>query len=126
LVTLRSGVLPRWVGAVALIGAVGFSIAFLTTLDGTADGSVFGYGFFPGIVALVTWSVATSITRYRDRTRWRRNPQLGRPTRSRPRPAHKMITAWRSPAANSAARSGGGGGSSRRKDGATPAICQDR
>jgi len=29
LVTLRSGVLPRWVGAVALIGAVGFSIAFL-------------------------------------------------------------------------------------------------
>jgi hypothetical protein len=65
LVTLRSGVLPRWVGAVALIGAVGFSIAFLTTLDGTADGSVFGYGFFPGIVALVTWSVATSITRYR-------------------------------------------------------------
>jgi hypothetical protein len=56
---------PALVGAVALIGAVGFSIAFLTTLDGTADGSVFGYGFFPGIVALVTWSVATSITRYR-------------------------------------------------------------
>jgi hypothetical protein len=65
LVTLRSGVLPRWIGGVALIGAVGFSIAFLTTLDGTADGSVFGYGFFPGIVALVTWSIATSITRYR-------------------------------------------------------------
>lgn len=65
LVTLRSGILPRWIGAVALIGAVGFSIAFLTTLDGTADGSVFGYGFFPGIVALVTWSVAISITSYR-------------------------------------------------------------
>jgi hypothetical protein len=65
LVTLRSGILPRWIGAVALIGAVGFSIAFLTTLDGTADGSVFGYGFFPGIVGLVTWSVATSITSYR-------------------------------------------------------------
>jgi hypothetical protein len=65
LVTLRCGVLPRWIGGVALIGAVGFSIAFLTTLDGTADGSVFGYGFFPGIVALVTWSIATSITRYR-------------------------------------------------------------
>lgn len=65
LVTLRSGVLPRWIGAIALIGAVGFSIAFLTTLDGTADGSVFGYGFFPGIVALVTWSVAASIATYR-------------------------------------------------------------
>ena len=38
---------------------------FLTTLDGTADGSVFGYGFFPGIVALLTWSIATSIATYR-------------------------------------------------------------
>ena len=65
LVTLRSGVLARWTGVVALIGALSFSITFLTTLDGTADGSVFGYGFFPGVVALVTWSVATSITRYR-------------------------------------------------------------
>ena len=65
LVTLRTGVLPRWIGAVALVGAVGFSIAFLTTLDGTADGSVFGYGFFPGIVALVTFSIATSIARSR-------------------------------------------------------------
>jgi len=50
---------------VALIGAVSFTITFLTTLDGTADGSVFGYGFFPGVVALVTWSIATSIARYR-------------------------------------------------------------
>jgi len=65
LVALRSGFLPRWLGAVALIGAVGFCIAFLTTLDGTADGSVFGYGFFPGIVALVIWSVWFSITSYR-------------------------------------------------------------
>jgi hypothetical protein len=50
---------------VALIGAMSFTITFLTTLDGTADGSVFGYGFFPGVVALVTWSIATSIARYR-------------------------------------------------------------
>ena len=45
----------------ALVGAVSFVITFLTTLQGTADGSVFGYGFFPGIVALLTWSIATSI-----------------------------------------------------------------
>ena len=40
-------------------------ITFLTTLQGSADGSVFGYGFFPGIVALLTWSIATSIASYR-------------------------------------------------------------
>ena len=65
LVALRTGVLPRWTAAVALIGAVSFVITFLTTLDGTADGSVFGYGFFPGVVALLTWSIATSIATYR-------------------------------------------------------------
>jgi hypothetical protein len=65
LVALRSGVLPRWTALVALIGAVSFTITFLTTLDGTADGSIFGYGFFPGVVALVIWSIATSIVRYR-------------------------------------------------------------
>jgi succinate dehydrogenase/fumarate reductase cytochrome b subunit len=66
LATMRTGILPRWTGVVAFIGAVGFSITFLTTLDGTADGSVFGYGFFPGVVALVTWSIATSVARYRS------------------------------------------------------------
>jgi hypothetical protein len=65
LVVLRTGVLGRWIGVVALIGAVSFTITFLTTLDGTADGSVFGYGFFPGIVALVIWSIATSIAGFR-------------------------------------------------------------
>ncbi|HKO26343.1 MAG TPA: hypothetical protein VJU80_02715 [Solirubrobacteraceae bacterium] len=65
LATMRSGVLARWTGVVALIGAVSFSMTFLTTLDGTADGSVFGYGFFPGVVALVTWSIATSVASYR-------------------------------------------------------------
>ena len=65
LATMRSGVLARWTGVVALIGAVSFSITFLTTLDGPADGSMFGYGFFPGVVALVTWSIATSVATYR-------------------------------------------------------------
>lgn len=65
LVALRTGVLPRWTAVVALVGAVSFVITFLTTLGGTADGSVFGYGFFPGIVALLTWSIATSIASYR-------------------------------------------------------------
>jgi hypothetical protein len=27
---------------------------------------VFGYGFLPGILTLVIWSIATSIARYRE------------------------------------------------------------
>jgi hypothetical protein len=65
LLALRTGVLPRWTAVVALMGAISFTITFLTTLDGTADGSIFGYGFFPGIVALITWSIATSLGAYR-------------------------------------------------------------
>jgi hypothetical protein len=63
--TLRTGVFARWTGIVALVGAVSFLITFLTVLDGTTDGSPFGYGFFPGVVALVTWTIATSIARYK-------------------------------------------------------------
>jgi hypothetical protein len=59
-VTLRTGVLARWTGIVALIGAVAFLITFLTVIDGTGDGSVFGYAFFPAILSLVTWTIATS------------------------------------------------------------------
>ena len=59
--TLRSGVFPRWTGIVALIGAVAFLITFLTLIAGTGEDSVFGYGFLPGILALVIWSIATSI-----------------------------------------------------------------
>ena len=66
LLALRTGVFARWTGIVAVIGAVSFPVAFLTVLDGTTDGSPFGYGFFPGIVALVTWTVATSISTYRS------------------------------------------------------------
>lgn len=65
LLTLRTGVLARWTGIVALIGAVGFLITFLTVIDGTTDGSPFGYAFFPAIVSLVIWTAATSIARYR-------------------------------------------------------------
>lgn len=65
LLTVRSGPFPRWTGIVALIGAAAFTITFLTLIDGTGKDSVFGYGFLPGILALVTWSVATSIARYR-------------------------------------------------------------
>jgi hypothetical protein len=65
LLTLRTGVLARWTGFVALIGAVAFLITFAALLTGTGETSVFGYGFFPGILALVIWSIATSIAGYR-------------------------------------------------------------
>jgi hypothetical protein len=68
-VTLRTGVFARWIGVLALVGAVSFLVTFLTILDGTTDGSPFGYGFFPGVVALVAWTIATSIARYRAVTR---------------------------------------------------------
>jgi succinate dehydrogenase/fumarate reductase cytochrome b subunit len=65
LVTLRSGVFARWTGVVALIGAVSFLVAFAAILSGLGEDSVFGFGFFPGVLALVIWSIATSIARYR-------------------------------------------------------------
>ena len=65
LLTLWTGVFPRWTGIVALIGAVCFLITFLTVLDGMTYGSVFGYAFFPAILSLVIWTAATSIARYR-------------------------------------------------------------
>jgi hypothetical protein len=66
LLTLRTGVFARWTGIVALIGGVSFLITFLVVLDGTTDGSPFGYGFFPGAIALVTWTAATSVSTYRN------------------------------------------------------------
>ena len=65
LLTLRTGVFARWTGIVALIGAVGFFITFFTVIDGTTDGSPFGYAFFPAILSLVIWAVATSVAKYR-------------------------------------------------------------
>jgi hypothetical protein len=65
LLTLQSGMLARWTGFVALIGAGCFLITFLVVLDGTTDGSAFGYAFFPALVALVIWTVGTSVARHR-------------------------------------------------------------
>ena len=72
--TLRSGSFPRWTGIVALIGAVAFLITFLTLIAGTGEDSVFGYGFLPGILALVIWSMATSIAEYRAAATSAREP----------------------------------------------------
>jgi succinate dehydrogenase/fumarate reductase cytochrome b subunit len=65
LVTVRSGVFARWTGVVALIGAVSFLVAFAAVLSGLSEDSLFGFGFFPGVLALVIWSITTSIARYR-------------------------------------------------------------
>jgi hypothetical protein len=50
---------------VALIGAAGFLVAFATVLSGLGEDSPFGYGSFLGVLALVVWSFATSVARYR-------------------------------------------------------------
>ncbi len=63
--TLRNGVFARWTGVVALIGAVCFLITLLTVLNNTGNGSALGYAFFPALLSLVIWTVATSIARYR-------------------------------------------------------------
>jgi hypothetical protein len=65
LLTLKTGVFARWTGVVALLGAVAFLITFLTLLEGTGEDSLGGYGFLPGILALVIWSIAISAARYR-------------------------------------------------------------
>jgi len=65
LLTLRTGLLARWTGIVALISAAAFLVTLLTVISGTGDGSAFGYAFFPAILSLVTWTIATSIATYR-------------------------------------------------------------
>ena len=65
LVTLRTGVFARWMGVVALIGAVSFLVAFAAVLSGLGEDSLFGFGFFPGVLALVIWAIATSVAQYR-------------------------------------------------------------
>jgi hypothetical protein len=63
--TLRSGLLARWIGIAALLGALAFLITFFALIDGPTEDSVFGYGFFVGFLALAIWSIATSIATYR-------------------------------------------------------------
>jgi hypothetical protein len=65
LLTLRTGVFARWTGVIALIGAAGFLVAFAAVLSGLGEDSLFGFGFFPGVLALVIWSIATSVANYR-------------------------------------------------------------
>lgn len=61
LVTVRSGVFARWIGLVALLGAISFLITFLAVIAGLGEDSLFGFGFFPGVLALVVWSIASSL-----------------------------------------------------------------
>src|ERR1044071_7220115 len=63
--TLRAGVLSRWTGFVALLGAGCFAIMLLTILNNSGNGSAFGYAFFPAMLSFVVWTVATSLARYR-------------------------------------------------------------
>ena len=42
LLTLRSGVFVRWIGVVALLGALSFLITFFALIQGTSEDSVFG------------------------------------------------------------------------------------
>jgi hypothetical protein len=58
-------VFARWIGIVALLGALAFFITFFTVLAGTSEDSAFGYGFAAGFLALAIWSIATSIAAYR-------------------------------------------------------------
>ena len=66
ILTLRTGVLSRWTGFVALVGSGCFFITLLTILNNSGNGSAFGYAFFPAMLSLVVWTVATSISTYRS------------------------------------------------------------
>jgi hypothetical protein len=68
LLTLRSGAFARWTGVVAIIGGVSFLVAFAAVLSGLGEDSIFGFGFFPGVLALVIWSIATSVANHRAAT----------------------------------------------------------
>jgi Domain of unknown function (DUF4386) len=65
LLILRSGVFARWIAIVALLGGAAFFITFFTLIAGPSADSIFGYGFFPGFLALTIWSIATSVASYR-------------------------------------------------------------
>jgi hypothetical protein len=60
LLTLRTRVFPRWTGILALVGAVGFLVTFLTVTSDDGD-NVFGIGYPIGFLCLAVWSIATSL-----------------------------------------------------------------
>lgn len=64
-VILRSGLFTRWIAIVALAGGLAFLVTFFTLIAGPGADSIFGYGFFPGFLALTIWSIATSIASHR-------------------------------------------------------------
>jgi hypothetical protein len=47
---------------------VSFLIAFAAVLSGLGQDSIFGFGFFPGVLALVIWSISASVANYRAAT----------------------------------------------------------
>ncbi len=49
----------------ALVGGLAFFVTFFTLIAGPGGDSIFGYGFFPGFLALTIWSTATSIASHR-------------------------------------------------------------
>ena len=52
---------------VVLINLIGsMAVTFLTLIAGLGEDSLYGFGFFPGVLALVIWSISTSIPRYRS------------------------------------------------------------
>jgi len=65
LLTLQTRVFARWTAMVALLGAVACLFTFMTLVVGTGEDSMFGYGFLPGILALVIWAIATSAAMHR-------------------------------------------------------------
>ena len=62
---LRSGVFARSIAIVTLLGGLAFFITFFTLIAGPSEDSIFGYGFFPGLLALTIWTIATSVASYR-------------------------------------------------------------
>lgn len=64
LLILRTGAHARWTGIVALVGSVAFVVTFLTIL-GDEEDSPAGIGFPIGFLALIVFSIATSLAHHR-------------------------------------------------------------
>jgi hypothetical protein len=65
LLTIRTRVFARWVGIVALIGALAFVVTFLAVTDADNDDSVFGIGYPVGFICLALWSIVTGLATFR-------------------------------------------------------------